>query len=238
MEYALTFDTDWAPDFILQDIAESLVTERIRSTWFVTNQTPALEYMRAHPEYFELGIHPNFFPNSDHGQSEDDVLDFCLRLVPEAVSMRTHGLYQSSPLFFKIIENTPISNDVSTYMRGVEHTKPSPLIYNGKTLNRLIYGWEDDLESEHANPVWTIEGLEQKGSDIFIFDFHPIHIALNSSDMCAYNALKKNGKKISDLKREDIALYRSQKQGAYGFLQEVIQAIKQQKRSYRIKDLV
>ena len=41
-QVCITFDTDWAPDFVLQNIAERMVNARVKSTWFVTNASPVI----------------------------------------------------------------------------------------------------------------------------------------------------------------------------------------------------
>ena len=71
----ITFDIDWAPDFMIQNIMDQLEAAGVKSTWFITNDTPALERMRQFPDLYELGIHPNFLPGSSHGSSVDEVLN-------------------------------------------------------------------------------------------------------------------------------------------------------------------
>src|SRR5215467_8520985 len=94
----LTFDIDWAPDFMIDHVAGILVEARVRATWFVTHSSDAIDRLREHPDLFELGIHPNFLPGSSHGSSPQEVLQTCMTIVPEAQSFRTHSLVQSTPL--------------------------------------------------------------------------------------------------------------------------------------------
>lgn len=82
MPVVLTFDIDWAPDFMIDFVAEGLTQRRVRATWFVTHASPAVEWLREHPDLFELGIHPNFAPGSTQGDSPEAVLRHCLRLEP------------------------------------------------------------------------------------------------------------------------------------------------------------
>src|ERR1017187_7044133 len=95
---ALTLDIDWAPDFVIDFAADLLIRRRVKATWFVTHSSPAVDRLRDHPELFELGIHPNFLPGSSQGKTVAEVLSFCRACVPEARSMRTHALVQSSGL--------------------------------------------------------------------------------------------------------------------------------------------
>src|SRR4028119_935918 len=91
---AITLDVDWAPDFVIDSVAETLRRARVKCTWFVTHPSPAVDRLRRHPELFELGVHPNFLPGSTQGATAADVLNYCRRLVPDARSMRTHSLVQ------------------------------------------------------------------------------------------------------------------------------------------------
>ena len=42
----LTFDVDWAPDFVIESAAAMLRERELRSTWFVTHEAPALALLR------------------------------------------------------------------------------------------------------------------------------------------------------------------------------------------------
>lgn len=95
----LTLDIDWAPDCTIEWIARTLVARQVRATWFVTHLSPAVERLRDHPDLFQLGIHPNFLAGSSHGDTTDAVLGHCMGLVPEALTMRSHALVQSPPIW-------------------------------------------------------------------------------------------------------------------------------------------
>ena len=101
LNYILTFDIDWAPDWMIEQIAQVLIEKSVKSTWFVTHQSKAIEKLRQYDDLFELGIHPNLLNGSTHGKTEDDVLTHLKQIVPEAVSMRTHGLYQTTNFLIK-----------------------------------------------------------------------------------------------------------------------------------------
>lgn len=95
----LTFDIDWASDFVLDSCINLVESVGVKATWFVTHETPLLERLRANPN-FELGIHPNFNPLLEgdfaYGKNYKEVLRYFLNIVPEAKSMRSHCLGISS----------------------------------------------------------------------------------------------------------------------------------------------
>src|SRR5262245_36009701 len=102
----ITFDIDWAPDFVIDAVAARLAAARARSTWFVTHASPAVDRLRGLGPLVELGAHPNFLPRSTHGASIDDVLRHIAACAPEATSVRTHGLLQSGEIMEAIMRRT------------------------------------------------------------------------------------------------------------------------------------
>ena len=173
---ALTLDVDWAPNFMIDFVAAILIEHHVRATWFITHESPSLERLRMHSDLFELGIHPNFFPGSTHGESPGAVLRHCMRLVPQAVSVSTHGLLQSTALLAQIMDETPVMIDVSLFLPHAPGLGPVEYQWAQRTLLRVPYFWEDDFEMERATPCWQLESLLVGGSGLKVFDFHPVHI--------------------------------------------------------------
>ncbi|MCC6528324.1 MAG: hypothetical protein IT373_37110 [Polyangiaceae bacterium] len=186
---ALTLDVDWAPDFAIDLAAQTLREHQVRATWFVTHRSPAVERLAAEQDLFELGIHPNFLPGSSHGSTPEAVLDACMAMVPEARSMRTHGLVQSTGIFDLVMARTPIRADVSLLLPRARHLTPHAWRRGGRSLTRLPYFWADDVEMESARPSWDVAPLLE-APGLKIFAFHPIHVALNSADFGPYERLK------------------------------------------------
>src|SRR5258708_1040997 len=87
----LTFDIDWASDEVLGYTLDLLEKYTICATFFVTHETPLLTRIRNNPR-FEMGIHPNFnfILNGDsrYGKNPAEVIDYYLKMVPDAVSVR------------------------------------------------------------------------------------------------------------------------------------------------------
>ena len=128
-EIYLTFDIDWAMDNQLIPIIHELKERKLKSTWFVIHQTRVLDILRESSDLFEL-VHPNFLPESTHGRTEDEILSHVLDIVPEAVTIRNHAVYQSGPLLSKIKQTTKLELDSSiflpemSYIRPVDHLTP------------------------------------------------------------------------------------------------------------------
>ena len=214
----ITIDVDWAPDFAIDFVANLLVEAQVQATWFITHDSPAVQRLRLHSRLFELGIHPNFLTGTTHGKTESEILGHCMGLVPQARVVRMHGLVQSSNLLEKIVDETPISVDVSLFLPHA--TQIEPVVYyweNRKRIVRLPYMWEDDFELVRPDGIWDLGRLIGRGRGLMIMDFHPIHVFLNSTTLGAYRAVCALGR-LPDLSEELVSPHVERGRGAgYAF---------------------
>jgi hypothetical protein len=201
-ELCVTLDLDWAPDFAIDDAAAWLEQHGVRATWFVTHASPAVDRLRARPERFELGIHPNFLPGSTHGATPEAVLVHCLELVPGARAMRTHGLVQSTALLDTVLRCTDVRIDVSLFLPRLSHLRPFVYPWAGRELVRVPYGFEDDLEMARAAPDFGLGSLLALGPGLVVLSFHPIHLALNSASMAPYRRVRALATPLTSLRRD------------------------------------
>lgn len=181
----LTLDLDWAPDPLIDHVAALLVSAQVRATWFVTHMSDAVERLRRRPDLFELGLHPNFLENSSHGTTPEAVIEHCVRLVPEASSFRSHSLFQSTPLLALIMERTALRTDVSILLAHCTGLRVAEYRRGTRRLLRAPFFWEDDAEMASAFKRWDVPELISE-TGLKIFNFHPIHIALNATDLRTY----------------------------------------------------
>ena len=227
-ETLITFDTDWAPNWCVRDCYEICKQAGFGATFFATDYLPVLSEIANDP-MFEIGIHPNFFPGSSHGDDERTVLKYCLSLLEELgvddtneISMRTHGLYQSSQLFYLIASEFPqIRRDVSLFMPFISGLKPFyyTMFSNIPTLIRIPFFWEDDYAAAIDKYNWQ---FTEKLEGLKIFNFHPMHISLNMKDMNLFENMKKNHC-IPEMKPSDIEEYKNKKtRGARDFLNTLL----------------
>lgn len=200
----LTLDIDWAPDCTIDWIARTLVARRVRATWFVTHRSAAVERLRERPDLFQLGIHPNFLAGSSHGDTTDAVLGHCMRLVPEASTLRSHALVQSTPILARVMSQTPVITDLSLYLPYTPHLRPVEYRVGARTLLRLPYFWEDDDEMQQPEPSWRLGPLLQIGPGLKVFDFHPIHVYMNAADMTPYRRLTARVPRLQDAVESDL----------------------------------
>ena len=228
---------DWAPDCAIHLVIDELVARRIRATWFVTHVSPAVERLRRYPKLFELGIHPNFLLGSTHGDTPEAVSRHCMALVPDAISMRTHGLAQSTVLLERVLAATPIAVDVSLFLPRAPALQPVEYPWRGRILTRIPYFWEDDFEMERTTPCWRVAPLLTVGEGLKVFDFHPIHIYLNSAEPGPYEALKQRVSKLSEAVPDEIAPYVRHGEGTRTLFLELIECLTLIGQSACIRDI-
>jgi hypothetical protein len=184
----LTFDIDWACDEVLDDAINLVEAADVCATWFVTHETPLLKRLRKNPK-FEIGIHPNFnnlltgIADPINGRNAEEILDNLLAIVPEARSVRSHSMTQSTILqdLFLKKKLTHDCNHFIPHQAGVELA--SWYLWNG--LIKVPYFWEDDTAVIYGEHLDAINKLTRR-KGIKVFNFHPIHVFLNTEKMARY----------------------------------------------------
>lgn len=185
-EVFITIDVDWAHDAILEYAIDIFERHDLSVTWFLTHKTGLLERIRENPK-FELGIHPNFNPllkgDITNGSSAIEVFCKLLDIAPEAKSFRSHSLLQSSPLL-NIAKEIGLTHDANSYIPHSSGIELAPWTHwNG--LIRVPHFWEDDVCWQDGFKAPPSALLSSPG--LKVFDFHPIHIFLNTDSDQRYS---------------------------------------------------
>jgi hypothetical protein len=87
--------------------------------------------------------------------------------------------------------------DASLLLSHARVLEPFEYQWKGTTLLRVPYHWEDDIEMLRDRPAWDLASA-MGGEGLRVFDFHPIHVFLNSADMAPYEALKRDVRPLGD----------------------------------------
>jgi hypothetical protein len=215
----LTFDIDWAPDASVDEIRKIINPLGIKATFFVTHSADILSDLVN--DGHELGIHPNFLTGSSHGSTPEKVIEFLLNIVPNARAMRTHALVQSSPLLQLIFSKFPqLEYDFSVFMYNFPFIKRFLWQSEGTKFTRINYNWEDDAAFFQNDFCWHKPHFP---GELNIYDFHPIHIHLNSKDNSAYNLLKESlDTSLSNVDGRKITAFANPEYGARTFLTSLV----------------
>lgn len=185
----LTFDMDWANDEVLEDFYSLLEKYDLKGEINVTHYTKWLELWDR--DRLEYGIHPNFNESlfGNPTRSADSIVGELLNIVPGAKTLRSHSLVQSSGLQM-LFSRVGIEYEMNSYIPMNEGLCIAPFksIDEGHMILPFIF--EDDIYlnmSEKRDVKWYL-------SDRFvaprIFNFHPIHLFLNSDSFTSYEHAK------------------------------------------------
>ncbi len=222
--FAVTFDVDWAPDWAIALCADMCRAHGAAATFFATHRSDLLEDLKRDP-LFEVGIHPNFEKGSSHGERPEEVMEACLDLVPDARTMRTHCLHQSSRLLTMVVERYPtIIADLSLLLPFHPGLRPVDLWLGTppRRLTRLPYVWEDALVADWPDWNWRFPTVLLDG--LCIMNFHPIWVALNMAVQEDYLGLKSRleGTSLHQAPRRLLDDGRNSGRGAGTYLEEIL----------------
>ena len=183
-EIFFTFDMDWASDEVLDFFLELLEKCDIKATIHVTHDCACLK--KINRERIDLGVHPNFNQclNGEKRTSVKEVLDNIFRIVPDAKCIRCHALTSSS-IIGKFYDDYGIKYDLNTFLP----VEPGNIIttYDSHLGNYKVipFIFEDDIYLQSKS-----KPVEYFLSDEFyaprVFNFHPIHLFLNTDSMKTY----------------------------------------------------
>ncbi len=219
----ITMDIDWACDAVLADTLDLIDELMIPVTIFVTHPTMLLDRMRNNP-LISLGIHPNFNPLLC-GRSEKDyriVLDEIKAIVPEAICARSHGLIDSTSILLAFFA-LGIHSDLNLF---IPFSAGIPMVpfehFSG--IVRVPYFYEDDafcLEKKTQTPE---EHVLSSDGGIKVFNFHPIHLFLNTEKIDRYIDARAFNQDIQTLKT---FVNSDPVNGARAFLKRIVKCAKE-----------
>lgn len=225
----LSFDTDYAPDFVLEDILNIIDMYRFQATFFCTNAFPGNDRSN-----IEFALHPNFMPDSTQGDSVEDILFNFKKDFPTAIGVRTHRLYWYAGLQEKLIDHG-ITYDSSIFLPFHSHLAQVRI---GKLI-RIPYWWSDNIHLLHGmdcNAV-RLPGLKEPG--LKIFDFHPIHIYLNTKDLDDYREALKTISPLREATPKQLDVFRNSGSGIGTFFEKLCKHIKtSQERTFTVRGLI
>jgi hypothetical protein len=218
----ITLDVDWANENILNYCINLLNKYNIKATFFATHDSDILKNLDT--SKFEIGLHPNF--NNSNCDFEKPIKDL-KKNYPEAIGGRSHGLFVSSGILqnYKKYGLKYESNNFLYLHSNLQTTKR----FNG--FQSIPFFWSDDkiieLESEEKNTYLDIEGLK-------IYNFHPIHIFLNTPTEKYYIQNKHNYQNDNELQKNRFKGF-----GVGVYFENLLKDISQQKlNTYLMKDLI
>lgn len=176
--FCFTSDVDWASESVIEYSHTCVGGDDLSLTYFATNPSPFLDRCRESGGS-QIQIHPNFFPGSSHGETQEEVMEYCRALVPDADGFRTHRYFESNDILdeyarrgFKFFSNH--CTRCETHLRPLQHRSgmlsiPIFLEDGGYLL------MDPTLQFKNIRERLDAPGLK-------VINFHPAHMAFNTPD--------------------------------------------------------
>ncbi len=231
MTFVLTSDVDFVSDDILKTAYKSL--QKVPMTIFMTGDSKYLREKLNDILYWECEPHPNFCEGSTHGSSYNEVFDSVASFLGEGLGFRCHRYYSSNDIEERFVEKGYVySSNLCTDLELV-----SPFKDRCGLIQFPVFMEDGGYLKYHGVP--HIEDIQKKivANGIYVFNFHPIHLALNSSDFSLIRRLKDSMSpdRYGNMTSEDIYSRRNYGYGMSDFLDELLSYA--QKKGIRLLNL-
>jgi hypothetical protein len=183
----LTFDLDWAPDFVIKDVFDHLDKLNLPATVFCTHPSPLLQengYSR-----IERALHPNFSSNSTQGQTPDEVMNYLKRFYSEGIGVRSHSLTFTAS-HWNLFQRHGIKYESNLMLSYQPNARP---YYHHKGILRIPFFWADDNHVLYRKG-FNVDEMRLHLPGLKVVIFHPMNIYLNlGHDLEPMNRVKALG---------------------------------------------
>ena len=220
LRFAFSVDYDWASEAVLEYALDIFFKENIPLTIFATHNSDfVLKHCKSN-QNIELQVHPNFCPNSSHGNSYKEVFQTCEQIQSEKTGFRCHRYFESNDINDYFLANGyKYSSNICTNLNYV-----APFNNRHGLLSIPLF-MEDGgflFQKRELNLNSILCKLPKSGT--VVFNFHPMHIAFNSYDLSKTvnfrNSLK--SEEYQNISHETIRTYLYSKFGIRNLLFELL----------------
>lgn len=217
----ITFDIDFAPDYMISHTLNILEEYNAPATFFVTHRSPLLVKLNENDNY-EFGAHPYIGPNTTQGNGLGDIIGKLMAIHPRAAGNRFHVLHYSYRDLAEL-GRLGFKYDVSTLRFNCPYLLPS--FHKDLNMTLLTYFWEDGICENSRIPL-NLKSINPTTPGIKIFNFHPMNIYINGRDSTARLKFMRENKDILNCPKSIADGYRQKGEGAESFLIELLEFLK------------
>ena len=124
-----------------------------------------------------IGLHPNFFNNSTHGNKYDEIINHCQKLWPESNYFRSHGFFENSEIIFEFKKRGFLfDSNICLFLQPF----CTPLIHASGLIRFPVF-WEDDVHTfrelslhfDKCKKHFQVPGLK-------VINVHPLNFTINN----------------------------------------------------------
>jgi hypothetical protein len=189
----LTFDLDWAPDFVARDVFDQLEKLNLPATVFCTHPSPLLQ--GNYYSKIERALHPNFSCNSTQGQTPDEVMSYLKGIYSEGIGVRSHSLTFTGS-HWDLFQRHGIKYESNLMLSYQPNLRP---YYHHKGILRIPFVWADDNHVLYRKG-FNVDDMRLYLPGLKVVIFHPINIYLNlGHDLEPMNRVKALGIPLPEL---------------------------------------
>ena len=222
----LTFDVDFAPDYMLANVLDLLDRFGARATFLATHDSELLKQVAQEGKH-EVGLHPNLMPGSTQGANLTEILDSLKRAFPEAVGNRFH-LLAHSYRDLTALGRRSFRYDVSSLRFNCPYVMPAWHPDLGMVL--FTYTWEDGI-CENAGLPMRVSSVDLDSPGMKIINFHPMNVYVNGEDASARLTFLRENPDLLGCPQRVAMRYRRSAGGAESVLTAVLERLARQRRA-------
>ena len=224
--FCFTSDIDWASEAVLELFFQDVPLDYLELTTFVTHHSDIIEHLYQNNR-LDRGIHPNFLPDSSHGNSFREVIETCKTFAPEAICSRSHRLFEVTDTAHLLKNKYGIlysSNMITTL-----GTNLKPLLHESQLIELPVF-FEDGtyLYNELGLDITPyLNYFETPG--LKIISFHPMNIVFNTPYISWMRQIKDSmtRQSFNTIDSEFIKKTRNNHKGIANILSEIINFVQQ-----------
>jgi len=202
----ITVDVDWAPDFMI-DFTFKIISATnggVKTNWFFTHKSELLLKLYE-DKNIEPGLHPNFSVCSDMNSARE-AMRYLVSVYPKCKIVRCHKQHQSVDLMRMVADEFGMEIDSTELLFRYPGALPFRYYPGASPIVKFPYVWEDCMEARRISPEWTFP-LGSVIAPYPIYNFHPIHVYLNTFTTEKYEAIKSGFAQARDLSFSDVLPY-------------------------------
>lgn len=181
-----TSDIDWATESMIQETLLLFNKYSIPLTPFVTYKSETIRKEYRNRERY-VGLQPDFMGTTTRSNDAIEIIDNLLKLNPQAKCFRSHDYFDSSLVTTEFMKRGfKYDSNLCLYLQP--NIEP---LWHWSGLLRFPVFFEDYAHMTKNKP-WTVTEIPRmlELTGMKIFNFHPVHICLNSPTLAYYEKIK------------------------------------------------